>query len=198
MSKKNIAVIGAGILGLSVARSLARQGAKVTLFERSHIGAGTSTTTFAWINSNGKEPLSYHLLNSAAIDEHIKLQQDAKSAVRWLIKSGTYEWASNDVDQKRLDQRAQQLIELNYPAQKVLPKELQTSIPEIRLDPHAGDIWHFPSECLLYPTLFLARLWSEARDYGARLEINSDVVDLNENSGNVTLQLADGRGWQGD
>ncbi|MEA9390266.1 FAD-binding oxidoreductase [Acerihabitans sp. TG2] len=198
MSKKNIAVIGAGILGLSVARSLVRKGANVTLFERSHIGAGTSTTTFAWINSNGKEPLSYHLLNSAAIDEHIKLQQESTSSVRWLIKSGTYEWASNDADQKRLDQRAKQLIALHYPAQKIEPKIMQTSIPEIRLDPRAGDIWHFPSECLLYPTLLLARLWTEARDYGARLEINSDVVDLNENSDGATLTLADGRRWQGD
>jgi len=198
MSEKNIAVIGAGILGLSVARSLARQGAKITIFERSHIGAGTSTTSFAWINSNGKEPLSYHLLNSAAIDEHLKLQQDAKSTARWLIKSGTYEWASNDADRQRLDQRAQRLIELNYPARKVLPKDLQTNIPEIRLDPLAGDIWHFPSECLLYPSLFLARLWSEARDYGARLEINSEVVDVKENSGGATLKLADGRSWRGD
>lgn len=45
MSVKKIAVIGAGVLGLSVARSLAQQGAKVTVFERSHVGAGTSSTT---------------------------------------------------------------------------------------------------------------------------------------------------------
>jgi len=198
MTEKNIAVIGAGILGLYVARSLARKGAKVTLFERSHIGAGTSTTSFAWINSNGKDPLSYHRLNSAAIDEHRKLQRDTKSALRWLVESGTYEWASNEEDQQRLDQRAQRLIELNYPARKIAPKTLQTSIPEIRLDPRAGDIWHFPAECLLYPSLFLARLWSEARDYGARLEINSDVVDLHESNSEATLKTADGRGWRGD
>ena len=46
MSVKKIAVIGAGVLGLSVARSLAQQGAKVTVFERSHVGAGDKQHDF--------------------------------------------------------------------------------------------------------------------------------------------------------
>ncbi|MGS5508156.1 NAD(P)/FAD-dependent oxidoreductase, partial [Escherichia coli] len=117
MSVKKIAVIGAGVLGLSVARSLAQQGAKVTVFERSHVGAGTSSTTFAWINSNGKTPESYHHLNALAIDEHIRLQQERTTEGHWLKATGTYEWAAGAPEQKRLQDRVSRLLELNYPVQ---------------------------------------------------------------------------------
>ncbi|PLT04815.1 FAD-dependent oxidoreductase, partial [Klebsiella pneumoniae] len=89
----------------SVARSLAQQGAKVTVFERSHVGAGTSSTTFAWINSNGKTPESYHHLNALAIDEHIRLQQERTTEGHWLKATGTYEWAAGAPEQKRLQDR---------------------------------------------------------------------------------------------
>lgn len=77
MQKKRIAVIGAGVRGLSVACALAISGADVTLFERQHIGAGTSSTTFAWVNANGKLPESYYQLNVAAMQEHVALQEQA-------------------------------------------------------------------------------------------------------------------------
>ncbi|WP_312838978.1 FAD-dependent oxidoreductase, partial [Pantoea piersonii] len=57
---QRIAVIGAGVLGLSVARMLALQGAQVTLFDKGAPGAGTSQISFAWVNANGKSPESYH------------------------------------------------------------------------------------------------------------------------------------------
>ncbi len=60
-----IAVIGLGVLGVSVARSLALMGAQVIVFERAGAMDGTSGTSFAWINSHSKKPRSYHDLNVA-------------------------------------------------------------------------------------------------------------------------------------
>lgn len=198
MAVKKIAVIGAGVLGLSVARSLALQGAEVTIFERSYPGAGTSSTTFAWVNSNGKMPESYHQLNAAAIDEHKQLQHRTTSEGRWLIETGTYEWAVDSVAQQRLADRVAKLQQLDYPVQPITRQQLQRNVPEIRIDPRAGDLWFFPSECLLYPSIFLARLWAEARERGATLHSGSDVIDIDEQPHGVTLQLADGTSWQGD
>lgn len=198
MSVKKIAVIGAGVLGLSVARSLALQGADVTVFERSHVGAGTSSTTFAWINSNGKAPESYHHLNALAIAEHIRLQQERTTEGQWLKRTGTYEWAVAPSDQKRLQERVSRLVALNYPVKHLSRDALKRSVPEIRVDPHASDIWHFPGECLLIPSAFMAWLISELHVYNALLRTQREVIDLTETENGAGIVLADGERWQGD
>lgn len=198
MAKKNIAVIGGGALGVSLARCLAQLGANVTLFERHYPGAGTTTTSYAWINSNGKAPYSYHQLNVAGMEEHVKLQQESRTDGRWLIQSGTYEWAVGQQDQEQLAQRVARLLKDHYPAREVAPGALKTLLPELRLDPRAGSLWHFPSECLLHPVIYLAHQWSQARELGAELYSGAEVVDISEHSKGVTLSLSDGRRWQGD
>lgn len=198
MSAKQIAVIGAGIIGLAVARSLAMSRHGVTIFERSHIGAGTSAITFAWVNANGKGPESYHRLNAQSMDEHVRLQQESGLDIQWLIQAGTYEWAETAKAQEQLHHRVQKLLQLGYPARLATHGELHAAVPEIRLSPRAGDIWHFPSEMLVHPSLLLARLWSQARANGAVLRTGSDVVDITEQHDKVSLSLADGRQWQGD
>ena len=55
--RRHIAVIGAGIVGSSIAYNLAKQGARVTLIDRSKVGGATSHGTFAWINATwAKQP----------------------------------------------------------------------------------------------------------------------------------------------
>jgi glycine/D-amino acid oxidase-like deaminating enzyme len=63
--------------------------ADVTVFERDRIGAGTSSRTFAWVNSNGKSPESYHELNLAGIREHEQLQDTTTTEGRWFFRTGT-------------------------------------------------------------------------------------------------------------
>ncbi|QIG46640.1 FAD-binding oxidoreductase [Nordella sp. HKS 07] len=49
-------VIGAGVVGTSVAYHLAKKGVDVTILEQDYVGAGTSGATFAWTNANRKPP----------------------------------------------------------------------------------------------------------------------------------------------
>lgn len=198
MAVKNIAVIGAGVLGLSVARSLARQGANVTVFERSQPGAGTSSTTFAWINANGKNPESYHHLNALAIDEHVRLQQENVTQGRWLLQTGTFEWAGGTAEEERLTARVNALMALRYPVQSLTPDALRRAVPEIRLTAGIGNIWYFPQECLLVPSVFMAGLVSELRARKVNLQTDSDVIDIQETRARATLSLADGSVWTGD
>ena len=193
-----IAVVGGGVLGLSVAHFLSINGADVSIFERNHIGTGTSTKTFAWVNSNGKNPESYHLLNAASMVEHIALQKNAGSQGEWLIQSGTYEWTKTAYTEDRLAKRVEKLLSYNYPVQSVRQQELQNQIPEIRIDPQVGEIRYFPSECLLYPSIFMAHLWGEAQKCGAKLYNQSDVTNIYEDEHGAKLTTADGKSWEGD
>ncbi|ORM61840.1 FAD-dependent oxidoreductase [Pantoea rodasii] len=198
MTTQKIAIIGGGVIGLAVARALALQGVQVTIFEQQHIGAGTSSTTFAWVNSNGKQPLSYHQLNALSIEEHVKLQRSQPNGLRWLETSGTWEWAAEGEAQQRLLQRATSLQSLGYPAREVTSEALQREIPELRAQAVSGSVWHFPTESVLHPALYLARLWSEARANGAILHQQHAIKSLSEQADGVTLQLANGEQWQGD
>jgi len=64
MSSRRCVVIGAGILGSSVAARLATAGLRVTLLDQDQPGRATSRWSFAWINSNDKGPRPYHDLHS--------------------------------------------------------------------------------------------------------------------------------------
>ena len=44
-------VIGAGVMGASVAYRLAQAGAAVTVLEATRVGGGTSGISFAWTNA---------------------------------------------------------------------------------------------------------------------------------------------------
>lgn len=193
MSRPSIAVIGAGAVGLSVARSLSAAGAEVTVFERTRIGAGTSSATFAWVNSNGKSPASYHELNLAGMREHEQLQRTSPTEAQWYLQTGTFEWTTKPEVEQRLQTRVQRLTDAGYPVRKITADELRARIPELRVHPRSSEIVHFPSEGYVVPSVLLARLWSEARAHGAELRAPVDVVDLTEDRGGVTLELSTGR-----
>ncbi|MEB5971679.1 NAD(P)/FAD-dependent oxidoreductase [Pantoea dispersa] len=198
MAVQKVAVIGAGVTGLAIARALAQQGVQVTLFDRQHIGAGTSSTTFAWVNSNGKQPASYHRLNALAMEEHARLQLTQRNGLRWLEPCGTWEWAGADEAEQQLQQRAAALQAAGYAARQVTLADLQQEIPELHASAVSGSIWHFPTESVLHPALYLARLWSDAQAHGAVLHQHQAIQQISENADGVTLQLEQGDQWQGD
>ncbi|MDT7635737.1 MAG: hypothetical protein QOC83_25, partial [Pseudonocardiales bacterium] len=79
----HVVVIGAGVIGLSVATELARRGASVTVVEQEAPGVGTSATSYAWVNANNKEPRDYYELNLAGLEAHHRLARDADGG--WLV-----------------------------------------------------------------------------------------------------------------
>jgi len=81
---KRIVVIGAGIVGASLAYQLARRGAQVTVVEAGGIASGVTGTSFAWINTScaGIDPIV--ALRGGAIAAWRQLEtQVAGLMVRW-------------------------------------------------------------------------------------------------------------------
>lgn len=196
--KQKIAVIGAGVIGLSVARNLALQGASVTLLEAATVGSGTSATSYAWVNSNGKSPDAYHALNVAGMNAHRLLQQQSQSQIRWLDECGTLEWAAEPSEAARLQKRVESLIAKGYAAIPVERKALAQSLPELILPAESVPIWSFPDESLLCPALFVAFLRSEAIQNGVTLLEHQRVIEIDEQASGVRLQLSNGSCWEGD
>ena len=83
-------VIGAGVMGASVAYRLAQAGAAVTVLEAARIGGGTSGISFAWTNAHKKPPKPYHDLNVAGMKAHAALANEF-SATPWWHGGGSLE-----------------------------------------------------------------------------------------------------------
>lgn len=83
MSKK-IIVIGAGIVGASLAYHLAVKGAQVIVLEAGEIASGVTGRSFAWINTSHSGPDPVAPLRAAAIEEYRRLESELPGLnIRW-------------------------------------------------------------------------------------------------------------------
>ncbi|MGH3505205.1 MAG: FAD-dependent oxidoreductase [Nocardioidaceae bacterium] len=192
-----VIVIGAGVIGASVAAALARRGADVTIVEARAPGAGTSSTSFAWVNANSKEPRSYFDLNYAGVQAHHRL---ASEGADWWAPTGNLEWACSEADEARLHSRASRLQEWGYAVRWLTAAEAHDLEPDARIPDNARAFAFFPEEGCCFPMLLLARLLGEATDRGAGLVPFSAVTAVESTPNGVTVALArsDTRALQAD
>lgn len=81
---KRIVVVGAGIVGASLAYHLAGKGANVTVVEAQGIASGVTATSFAWINASHSGPDPIASLRGAAISEYHRLEAQLPALqIRW-------------------------------------------------------------------------------------------------------------------
>ncbi|ODT17183.1 MAG: D-amino-acid oxidase [Mesorhizobium sp. SCN 65-12] len=73
---KQTIVIGAGIIGASVAWHLAKAGARVTVISGSGAGGVATPNSFAWINASWGNPEVYFRLRTRAMAEWTRLARD--------------------------------------------------------------------------------------------------------------------------
>ncbi|PBC09921.1 FAD-binding oxidoreductase [Mesorhizobium sp. WSM3859] len=72
-SAKQVIVIGAGIIGASIAWHLAKGGARVTVVSESGAGGVATPNSFAWINASWGNPETYFRLRTRAMAEWKRL-----------------------------------------------------------------------------------------------------------------------------
>jgi D-hydroxyproline dehydrogenase subunit beta len=147
-------VIGAGVLGASVAARLAAAGMHVTLLEADQPGRATSRWSFAWANSNDKGPRPYHDLNHAGLRAWAELAPDLDGAA-WYRPTGHVELAADGAE---LAARVRRLTEWGYPARLIDPAEASQLEPALRPpDPGTAAAW-FPGEAYLLTEPLIERL----------------------------------------
>jgi D-hydroxyproline dehydrogenase subunit beta len=166
---RHCVVIGAGVLGASVAARLAGAGVRVTLLDQDEPGRATSRWSFAWLNSNNKSPRPYHDLNHAGIRAWADLAPDLDGAA-WYRPVGNLELATSPAAQAELTARVRRLTSWNYDAHLIDPAEAVKLEPALCLPEHdiRAAAW-FPGEGYVLTEPLIARLVARAQSLGAEV-----------------------------
>ncbi|MFJ5700213.1 NAD(P)/FAD-dependent oxidoreductase [Arthrobacter sp. NPDC093139] len=184
-----IAVIGAGIIGVSIAAEAAARGADVTLIDKDSPGSGTSSTSYAWVNSNGKEPVGYHELNRAGLEAHHRL---AGTGADWFRPTGHIELAATAGHANELHRRLERLGHLGYEATSISSSTASELIPDLIVPEDCTAVAHFPNEAHCYPALYIRHQLQRAKDLGVRLRVGAAVETFEEIAEGVNVILRDG------
>ena len=194
-----VLVIGAGVVGTSVAYRLAQAGAAVTILEAGTVAGGTSSATYAWTNANNKPPRAYHDLNVGGMRAHAALRAELGDTP-WLHECGSIEWATDEAHRAELRQRIERLCAWEYAAEEVSARRFSELEPDV--DPAVvadATIAHFPEEGWIDPVVYAHALIQGAARAGARLRTGTRVRALRRDGDRVVgVTTADGRAHGAD
>ena len=185
-----VAVIGAGIVGSSIAYRLSEGGAEVVMIDRAEPGSGTTSTSFAWVNANNKLPRDYFELNLAGMREHVRLRDEMGRD--WLYSTGNLIWAAGE-EQENLEKRVERLRSWSYTAEMLPASTVNEKLePGAAFPDPAVRISYFPEESWVdAPALTRALVESAARN-GAHKHFGNAVRGIEVEGEGVMLQLEDG------
>ena len=179
-SSSETIVIGAGIIGASIAYHLARRGADVVVLDRIGPAAGATGKSFAWINANHVADEAYHRLRYQSLSEYHRLDQELKGAlgVQWCGA------LCFDTESDALDQRLRHFQALGYPVEAISHNQFRELEPNYQDPPKRA--LRSALEGSIEPILATSALIDAAAERGARTIYGADVTGLRMSGGRVT------------
>ncbi len=103
---KEVLVVGAGIVGASIAYHLSKENVKVTVIDMQSPASHATLGTFAWLNASwAKQPRTYHAFNQQSVKYWHSLAKQLQIPVKW---GGSLEWFADPTRQARLHQQIAQ------------------------------------------------------------------------------------------
>ncbi|WP_125614799.1 NAD(P)/FAD-dependent oxidoreductase [Specibacter cremeus] len=125
----HVAIIGGGIMGVSTAVHLLRNGATVTLVTETELASEATGRSLSWLNSAGQRSLPYHNLRMAGVDRYRTLFA-SDPARDWLQFGGGLYWST---DSTGIETRHRHDYESahGYDSQLVSPAEIPVVAPAV-------------------------------------------------------------------
>ena len=177
---QHVAVIGAGIVGATIAWRIASRGLRVTLIDKSEPGSGASSHSFAWINAGAKEPIGYHNLNRRSLEMWTRFSAALGDEVglRW---GGKVSWETDSAAAEQLKARVSQLQSWGYPSRLVSAPELSELEPALEIGPVLAAEYS-ENEGQAEPQMVVDACLRRLHKLEALVLTGVDVVDFDRNS----------------
>lgn len=171
-------VIGAGVIGVSIATELARKGQEVVIVDRGDAGAGTTSSSYAWVNANSKDPKSYAELNLLGLRAHERWS--AESPWPWFHQVGNLQLLTPRDQLASAEEKVTRYRDVGYPAYLLSAAEVADREPGLQQEANFGAI-HFPLEGWADTSVMIAVLLQSALRYGAEYRPYHEVIELTGN-----------------
>ena len=179
-----VGIVGAGILGASIADALARRGARVTVFERGEPARGTTGRSFGWLNAHfTKQPHAFYLLNRLGVLTWRELDDELGPAlgVQW---GGAVEWTGTPETDRDLREGVGRLLGWGSSIRLIDAARLRVIEPGVTPGPvlsasHAGD------EGAVDGVAATRSLLARARAAGAELRTTCEVTAIDLRDGRL-------------
>ena len=172
-----VVVVGAGILGCSVAVHLVERGLRPVLIDPERPGQGTSTGSFASISAFGKEPVDYYQLACAGMSGWPRFAARLGREIG-LRRAGELRWTGDPEQGQLLARKVADARGRGYPVRLIDRAELARLLPDARLGSVTAACFA-PNDGQVEPPLVLAAcraLLDEAgvRFLGGRARVHLD------------------------
>jgi D-hydroxyproline dehydrogenase subunit beta len=176
--KQSILVVGAGVVGCSLAREFALRGCQVTLLDAAEAGTGTTAASYSWINAYAKEPQSYAELNDLGLRAHERWSAEYLER-GWFHRTGNIKVAHGTQQMEDLEKQVTRLRGRGYPAELLPVSSITGMEPALDLSNALGGAY-FSGEGWVDTNLMCSALVDDAVRSGARFLPYHRVSELTE------------------
>lgn len=184
-----VCVIGAGIVGASVAYELAGRDVDVVVVDGAGVGDGATAVSFAWVNANDKRPRDYFELNHAGMREYARLAGELPDT-GWLHRGGRLATAEHIPD---LEAHVSRLVSWGYPAEMLDARTVAAQLePGVEFADPDLRIGFFPEEFCVDAVTLTRLLMARAGTRGATGHFGSAVVAMERHGDTSVVRLSDG------
>jgi glycine/D-amino acid oxidase-like deaminating enzyme len=194
MDANRIVVVGAGIIGASIAYHLVKRGAKVVVVEAVRPGAGATENSFGWINATfSKRPRAYFDLNQLGVAGWRRLEKElgGELKVQW---GGSVAWSAAPVggasglpsngSTEDLREQVRRHQEWGYATHLIDEDEFHQLLPNVAPGDF-GAACHCEFEGAVDPVDALKPLLRHVRELGGEVRYPFEAEGLNLKGGRV-------------
>jgi len=170
----HVAVVGSGIVGASTAVALARRDVDVTVYEKSHVGAG-ATGAGGGIRSQFSTATNV-ALSRASMDVWESFEEDFGAEIRERV-TGYLFLARTEETATQLERDVELQREYGFPNQVLDPEAATEHCPGLETEPYVAAAFS-PEDRFVDPNLALQAYVDAARDAGATFELGTEVTEI--------------------
>lgn len=178
----SVAIVGGGIIGMSIAWRLAQKGIHVTVFDRSTVGGEASWAAAGMLAPGGEieeaSPLAALALESRALyPAYVRQLEDASGLTIDYQECGGLDLAYSPEEWDRLEDRAAQQSELGIPSKPLSAEHVSTFWPRIERSNLAGGRF-YPGDAIVNPREVVIALAAACHKLGVEVRQNSPVTHV--------------------